>query len=278
MTISVLMSTYYREKPAYLDAAMKSIWTDQIRKPDEIILVEDGSLTPELDLVVDKWKEIIGKPFVVIVNKVHKGLALSLNEGIDKATGDLIARMDSDDICEPDRFLIQERYMQEHPEVDILGGALREFNDDNTLHNVRLYPSSMEDIKAKIHRMSPLGHPTVMFRKTFFEYGFRYSNKYHINEDVTMWFDAVCANRVINNIPDVVLNFRRNDSMMSRRSKSKAWNEFCAYNDGIYRMCGLFTTRYFYSVLRLIFRLMPLGIIKYFYRHGDLRNKLSLHP
>lgn len=275
MTISVLMSTYYREKPEYLDSAIKSIWTDQIRKPDEIILIRDGILTPGLDAVIDKWKDIIGSILVVIDNKTNKGLALSLNQGVEHAHGDLIARMDSDDISLPERFLIQEKYMAEHPEVEILGGALREFNDDDTINSIRYYPATMQEVKEKMHRMAPLGHPSVVFRRSFFDVGYRYESKYYLCEDVTLWFNAVCNNRIINNIPDIVLKFRRNDSMITRRRREKAWSEFCAYNDGIYDLCGLWTTKYIYSFLRLFFRLMPMCIIKSIYNNSYLRNKLS---
>lgn len=275
MRISVIMSTYFREQPQYLDAAMKSIWTDQTRKPDEIVLVEDGPLVPGLDAVVDKWQKIIGDALVVIKRSKNGGLASALNKAIDAASGDLLARMDSDDISLPDRFAVQEKYMAEHPEVDILGGGLREFNDAGTLDKVRIYPATMDDVKKSMHRMCPLGHPTVVFRRRFFDDGFRYNGKYHICEDVTMWYDAACAGRIINNIPDVVLRFRRNDSTMNRRSREKAWSEFCAYNDGIYRLWGLFTTRYFFSFMRMIFRLLPASIIKVIYKQGHLRNKMS---
>lgn len=276
MTISVIISTYHKERPDYLDVALKSLWTDQIRKPDQIVLVEDGPLTSELDAIVNKWKEIIGDIVLcVICNKDNRGLASSLNDAIEASTGELIARMDSDDVCCPDRFLLQEQYMTKHPEVDILGGALREFNDEGTLNNVRVYPYTNEEVQACMHRMSPLGHPTVMFRKRFFDEGFRYSNKYHICEDVTMWYDAVAAGKVINNIPNVVLNFRRNDSTMLRRSREKAWSEFCAYNSGIRKAFGLYNTRYIYSFLRIVFRLMPMFVIKSIYKGGWLRNRMS---
>lgn len=275
MTISVIMSTYHREEPQYLDSALKSIWTDQVRKPDQIVLVKDGPLPAELDSVINKWKNIVGECFCVISNKENKGLALSLNDAIEVSTGDLLARMDSDDISCPERFLLQEKYMTEHPEVDILGGALREFNNDNTLDNIRRYPASHKDVLACMHRMSPLGHPSVMFRRRFFDEGFRYSNKYHICEDVTMWYDAVAAGKIINNMPTIILNFRRNDSTITRRSREKAWSEFCAYNDGIHKVFGLCTTRYIYSVMRLLFRLMPIFIIKGIYKGGYLRNKMS---
>lgn len=273
MTISVLMSTYCKEKPEYLDEAMKSIWTDQTRKPDEIILVEDGPLTDELHAVIRNWKNQIGDAFVIVEKSDNQGLALALNDGINIAKGDLIARMDSDDISLPNRFELQEKYMIEHPEVSILGGAIREFNDQGTLNNVCTYPLSNKDILSSMHRGSPLAHPTVMYRRTFFQQGFRYTNKYNICEDVGMWYNAAAAGCIINNLPDTILNFRRNPSTAQRRSKEKAWGEFHAYNDGIKKLNGLFSYKYIFSFLRLCFRLLPHNVINFIY-NSHLRKSL----
>jgi glycosyltransferase involved in cell wall biosynthesis len=265
MTISVLMSTYCKEKPEYLDEAMRSIWTDQVRKPDEIILVEDGPLTDELYAVIHNWKNLIGDAFVIVEKSANQGLALALNDGIAVAKGDLIARMDSDDISLPNRFRLQEEYMNNHEDVDILGGAIQEFNDEGTLNNVRIYPATMDEVLKTMYRVAPVAHPTAMFRKSFFDSGFRYCSRYHICEDVTMWYDAAEKKRIINNLPEVILHFRRNDSMMNRRSREKAWSEFLAYNDGIKRVYGLFSYKHIFSLLRMIFRLLPSGAIRAIY-------------
>ena len=265
MKISVLMSTYCRERHDYLDEAFKSIWTDQTRKPDQIVLVEDGPLTSQLYDVIGYWRNQLGDVLTIIENKCNLGLAESLNNGIKECTGDLIARMDSDDRSAPDRFFLQEKYMVEHPDVDILGGSLEEFNDKGTLSNIRRYPLCMKDVVATIHKASPLGHPSVMFRRRFFENGYKYSNKYYICEDVSLWFDAVKGGRIINNIPDVILFFRRNDSMMTRRGKEKAWSEFLAYSEGIKNLYGLATFKYIYPLMRMAFRLMPTSIIRAIY-------------
>lgn len=275
MKVSVIMSTYYKEKPEYLNEALRSIWTNQIRRPDEIILVEDGMLPTELEQVVTEWEHTIGSSFVVLRNKQNRGLATALNEAIAVATGDFLARMDSDDISTPERFLLQEQYMIQHPDVDILGGSLREFNDTNTLDIVRTYPLTMDKIEESIHRICPLAHPAVMFRRRFFESGIRYTDRYPLCEDITLWFEAVHAHRVINNLPDIILLFRRTSTTMSRRSRAKAWNEFKAYNHGIYRVNGIFTTAYIYSLMRLIFRNLPCCIITKIYQSSTLRNHLA---
>ena len=255
--ISVIIATYKGEKPEYLDRALRSIWDDQKRKPDEIVLVEDGPLTTGLCSVVDAWKEILESRLVVIEKPVNQGLAAALNDAIEVAHGDLIARMDSDDISLPDRFMLQEQYMDEHPEVDILGGSIREFNDEGTLSAVQRYPATMQEVLRTMYKASPLAHPTVMYRSSFFKAGYRYSSKYHICEDVTMWYDAAAGGRVINSLQDVLLEFRRNPSVMQRRSREKAWSEFLAYNDGISRLYGKFSYKYIYSFMRMCFRLMP---------------------
>lgn len=275
MRISVIMSTYYKEKPEYIDEALRSIWTTQIRRPDEIILVEDGTLPAELEKVITEWEQTIGSAFVVLRNTHNRGLANALNDAIATSTGDLLARMDSDDISTPERFLLQEQYMIQHPDVDILGGSLREFNDFNTLDIVRSYPLTMDKVEKSIHRMSPLAHPTVMFRRHFFDSGIRYTDQYPLCEDITLWFDAVHTHRIINNIPDIILHFRRTNTTMSRRSRVKAWNEFKAYNHGIYQTKGIWTTNYIFSLMRFIFRNLPCNLITRIYKSGNLRNHIA---
>lgn len=274
--ISVIIATYKGEKPEYLDRAMRSIWDDQKRKPDEIVLVEDGPLTTGLRSVVDAWKKILESKLVVIEKPVNQGLAAALNNAIEVAHGDLIARMDSDDISLPDRFMLQEKYMDEHPEVDILGGSIREFNDEGTLSAVQRYPATMQEVLRTMYKASPLAHPTVMYRSSFFKAGYRYSSKYHICEDVTMWYDAAAGGRVINSLQDVLLEFRRNPSVMQRRSREKAWSEFLAYNDGISRLYGRFSYKYIYSFMRMCFRLMPASLVSFIY-DSKLRRIFARH-
>lgn len=175
----------------------------------------------ELYEIINKWQSIIGDKFTLLANNTNKGLALALNDGIELCKGELIARMDSDDIAMPNRFKIQESYMKQHPDVEILGGSLEEFNDEGTLHKVRTYPQNYTAIKNSIHKASPLGHPTVMFRHSLFKRGYRYSNQFFICEDVVLWFEALAGGIKINNISDIVLKFRRNDSMMNRRGKKR---------------------------------------------------------
>lgn len=265
MNISVLMSVYKSEKPAYLERALQSVWDDQTIKPSEIVLVVDGILGKELDMVIEKWKKQLGNVMTVLVNERNLGLTKSLNKGLAVTTDDLIARMDSDDISDPRRFERQVKYLETHPDIDIVGGSLREFNDTEGELRVRHYPLTHEQVVKYICKASPLAHPTVMMRRRIFDEGLRYNEKYRMSQDIALWFDAVLAGYKIANIPEITINFRSQGDVFKRRSRAKAWNEFKIYMGGIYRMNGLFTWNYCYPLLRLCFRLMPPRLIKAIY-------------
>ncbi len=79
MKLSVLMSVYYKEKPAYLDECLDSLYK-QTRPADEIICVKDGKLTSELDEVLNKWLAML--PLKIVGYEKNQGLAYALNFGI----------------------------------------------------------------------------------------------------------------------------------------------------------------------------------------------------
>ena len=265
MSISVLMSVYKSEEPTFFNRALQSVWDDQIVKPIQIVLVEDGPLGDGLRAVVDQWKEKLGDTMTVLVNEENIGLTKSLNKGISVVKGELIARMDSDDISLPERFELQERFFKEHPDIDIIGGSLREFDDNNPELRVRHYPLTHDEAVKYICKASPLAHPTVMMRRRIFDSGLRYNEKYRMSQDIALWFDAIISGYRIANLPEVTINFRSLGDVFKRRSRAKAWNEFKIYMNGIYRMNGLLTLKYRYPIARLCFRLMPPSVVKFIY-------------
>ena len=135
MNLSVLMSIYYKEKAEYFHKTMESIWTDQTLRPDEIILVEDGVLSDHLYSAINYWKEKIGTKLVSVPLPKNMGLALALNEGLKVAKGNFIARMDTDDIAERDRFKVQLEFLQQHLDVDAVGCWICEIDQNDSVIN-----------------------------------------------------------------------------------------------------------------------------------------------
>ena len=279
MTISVLMSVYKSEKGPLLKRSLQSVWDDQSRKPDQIVLIEDGPVPAELELIVDRFQLSVNATGVstmtVVKLPVNGGLTKALNAGIKHVTSNLVARMDSDDIAAPNRFELQERFLEEHPEIDIVGGSMQEFDDEHECLNVRHYPQTHEEACTYIVKACPLAHPAVMMRKRMFDEGLHYDERYRMSQDIKLWYDAILAGYKMANLPDVCLYFRQQGDVFRRRSRVKAWNEFKIYMNGIYRMHGLFTLAYRYPIARYIFRNLPPSLVKKIYESGMRKRVLE---
>ena len=272
-TLSVLMSVYHSEKAEYLDRSLRSVWDDQTLKPDQVVLIIDGPVGEDLSQVINHWKGKLANVLCIIKNEKNIGLTKSLNKGLQHVTSQYIARADSDDISMPARFERQLDYLEQHPDLDILGGSIQEFNEKNDCLNIRHYPLTHEQACKYILKASPLAHPSVMMRKKIFDEGLRYNEKYRTSQDVALWFDAMMAGYRIANLDEIILLFRHSSDVYKRRGHAKAWNEFKIYMKGIYRMKGIFTWNYAYPISRLVFRMMPDGIIRAVYQ-SNMRNRM----
>lgn len=277
MSISVLITIYDKEKPRYFQKALTSIWDDQVLKPDEIVLVEDGPLTEDLYQIVGQWKEKLKDRLNVLSLEENSGLNIALNTGIDYCNHEFIARMDSDDISHPNRFLVQTKYLRDHPDIFVVGGDILEINGNDEVIAKRIFPKSPEQIKEYILKICPFSHPTVMIRNELFQtHGLRYSEKFRLSQDLDLWYQVIFAGYKMANMDEVVLSFRRDSDFYKRRSFSKAKNEFLIYWSGIRKLHG-FSWKLIYPVLRIMTRMMPYYITKYFYAERFRRFVNSTH-
>ena len=105
MDFSVLISVYHKENPEFLKRAFESIWDLQSLKPSQIVLVEDGPLTDDLNAEIQRQKELLGERLTVVSLEKNVGLGVALAEGLKACKYDLVARMDTDDISIPNSVL-----------------------------------------------------------------------------------------------------------------------------------------------------------------------------
>lgn len=201
--ISVIMSTYNRA--AFLPRSIESI-LNQTFTDFEFIIINDGSPDETdkiLRLFVAKDKRIR-----VITNEQNKGLIYSLNKGLDEARGKYIARMDDDDISLPTRFEKQYAFMEQNPEITVVGswigrpdnGKKWDFHDE----------TNPDKVKVLMYlNFVPISHPTSFLRRNFLnKHGIRYSYDYKAAEDRKFWLDIMNAGGKISNIPEILLLFR----------------------------------------------------------------------
>lgn len=265
MRISVLMSLFSKERPDYFDLSLKSIWDDQTRKPDEIVLVEDGPITNELETLVCKWQSKIPVMKVIRLEK-NQGLPVALNEGAKHCNCDYIARMDTDDIALPERFMLQEVYLKDHPEIAVLGGGVIEFSDEEGDMRPRMMPQNTKDIRAAIVKTCPFIHPTVCIKKELFDKGIVYNPQSRKFQDLEYWFKILAAGYDMANLNKVLLKFRKDPSMYKKRNNA-AKRELVIMFKGIYSLYGFFSWKYIFPVVHYLYRLLPPNFCLFIYKH-----------
>lgn len=273
MSISVLISVYKSDNPAYFDRAMQSVWDDQTLKPDEIVLIEDGPLGKNLRTVIEKWQSKLSNKLNIIVNKQNLGLTVSLNKGIDAARSKYIARMDSDDISMPERFSRQYEYMEAHPEISVVGSGLQEIDENGKWGAQRTYPTTTEKIYRYIVKANPLAHPSTFIRASIFKDGLRYDERFRKNQDLKLWFDLLNAHHQLSNLEQPLLFFRRtSDTYLKRASNISLRSELNIYLSGISMLYGRYSWKKIYPLVRYMIKTMPQGINRFVYKYLFKKN------
>lgn len=219
-SIAVLLPVYRKDNPRYASMAIQSI-INQTYTNLTLYIGIDGPIDENLSVIIKESEESDSR-VKVLWFKENRGLAIVLNDLIDLAFDsgfEYIARMDADDISMLDRFEKQIAFLESNPNIDVIGGAISEIDENGKSRNkVITYPSSPEECRRFFSIRNPHAHPTVMFRKSFFEkIGHAYRPEYRQNQDTMLWLDGFTNDTFNANIPDIVLNFRMTDSLFNKR-------------------------------------------------------------
>lgn len=218
---SVCTSIYKNDKPEFVRVALDSMLIHQDVKPDEIVLVQDGPVPYDLSRLLLEYKDKYGNLMNIIRLEKNGGLGNALKLGVENAKYDIIARMDSDDICVPGRFEKQLAYLEAHPECDIVGGQMTEFiGEPDNIVGKREVPLANEEIYQYMKSRCALNHVTVMFRKDAVLKAGNYQDWFW-NEDYYLWVRMMMAKCQFANIPDVAVNVRSGADQYARRGGKK---------------------------------------------------------
>lgn len=221
LNFSVVTSVYRNDKPEFVREALDSMLVNQAVKPSEIVLVQDGPVPSTLELLLFEYEKKYSDVIHMIRLEKNGGLGNALRLGVENALYDIVARMDSDDICLPDRFEKQLRYLEQHSECDIVGGQMTEFiGEASNIVGKRVVPEDNEAIYKFMKSRCALNHVTVMFRKkTVLRVG-NYQDWFW-NEDYYLWVRMMIAGCVFANLPDVLVNVRSGEDQYARRGGMK---------------------------------------------------------
>ena len=197
--VTVLMPVFNGER--YLRDAMASIM-GQTFTDFQFLIINDGSTDNSVNII----KSYTDNRIRLVHNKGNLGLVMSLNIGLALAQGEFIARMDSDDICRPDRLMLQVAFMETNPQVGVCGSWVQFFSEGKD--KVWKLPSKSEEIRCWQFHSVGVAHPSVMMRRqSFTDNGLWYDPTYRHIEDYELWGRAI---RVMDfaNIRKVLLDYR----------------------------------------------------------------------
>lgn len=207
--VSILMPVW-NPHPIYFPLAVRSI-LDQTFHDWELVIVEDPSPNSAENLLT----EIVDKRIRLITNSRRTGHISQRNRTILEARADIIALMDSDDIADRSRIEKQYEFLNDNPEIDLVGSNLRIIGDKGQVIGYRKYPATHDEICSAMPRFSPVAHPSVMVRKDALIAVGCY-NKYPTAEDYDLWSRMLLAGFRFQNLNEALLNYRVHASSLSK--------------------------------------------------------------
>lgn len=270
--LTVILPIYYHTDVLQFMEAFRSILS-QTRLPEEIFIVSDGPVSPELNETIEDAKCLIEQnkqaiAFTVYRLPEHAGLGEALRQASLFAKGKYVARMDSDDICMPDRFEKQMKCFERNPQLSVVGGQIAEFDGEVTnVTGRRQVPLQHDDIAAYMRSRNAMNHvTTIMKREDLLAAG----NYQPLNwlEDYYLWVRMIQQGFLFQNVPDDVVLVRAGKAQTDRRG---GWDYFY-YEHKLFRyMRSQHFISWWRYVMNLVERgcvrlLLPLSMRHWFYR------------
>ncbi len=265
---SVLMSVYHRVEPDQLKQSLASLkW--QTRPADQVVIVIDGPIPDELHTQLTAFAQHEKANFTVklVPLQANAGLTNALNQGLQHCDGEWIFRMDADDLSMPNRFATQLDFLEQHPEIDVLGSALYEFTSDPS-HPNRIKPvrAQHEQISKGFALRNPINHPTVCLRKSLLESEGGYPDL-PLLEDYYLWAKLLKRGAKFHNLTVPLYLFRFDRGTLERRRgldnfKNETWLRGWMHQQGLITL----SDRYLANLLQLILRFVPPSIQDWLWR------------
>lgn len=243
---SVCMSVYKNDKPADFLIAVRSI-IKQTLKPSEIIMVVDGPIPNELEEAINTIKAEYGD-FKLVRFETNQGHAAARQAGVDNASYELVAVMDSDDIARPDRFERQLTFLQENPDVDIVGGQIDEFiGEVDNVVGQRAVPCTDKEIKVYLKSRCPMNLMTILAKKESIQKVGGYID-WFCEEDYYLWIRMTLAGCKFANLPNTLVDVRVGKEMYQRRGGWKYFKSEASLQHYMWKNRVIGLGRYIYNV------------------------------
>lgn len=215
-TLSALVTVYHRIVPTELQETLDSL-SAQTRPADEVVIVQDGPISDELQRIIDAFVERTPGARTIVLAR-NQGSGPASEAGLKTITTDFLARLDADDIAFPERFEKQLAFFEQHPDVDVLGTALAEFHGSTeTVVGKRVLPETHAELTKYALINSPINNPSVMMRTAAVKAAGGYRAVHHM-EDYDLYARMLASGARFHNLPEALTYFRSSDDVFERRT------------------------------------------------------------
>lgn len=216
--VSVIMSAYNAQ--AYLREAIESI-LNQTFSDFEFLIIDDGS-TDSTAAILDSYQDV---RIVRVKHETNIGHARGLNEGLQLARGEFIARMDADDISVPERFAEQVRYLDQHPQVAVLATWVQLIRGEVVSNEVWMPSSTPAVLAWQLTWRCPIGHPSIMMRRASVVKAGGYQEHFRYAEDRDLWIRLIQAGEEVSALPKALLQYRVWPSQIGTKHQAEQQEE-----------------------------------------------------
>ncbi len=217
--ISVIMSVYNGE--TYLEEAIESV-RNQTFKNWELVVINDCS--------TDSTSEILAgfaskdERIKVYTNEVNLKLPTSLNKAIALSSGKYIARMDADDICLPERFEKQYKFMEEHQDVALSSCRFMTVKNGVYMSGGAGGRCDNQALRAMLLVANPILHPGVIAKAGVMK-KFNYDTTLTCTEDLELWTRMTMANQKMQILPECLMIYRLHDKQITSTTLERQHTE-----------------------------------------------------
>ena len=203
-------SRYLREA---IDSVLCQTFTDF-----EFLIFNDGSTDDSLEII----KSYNDERIVLIDSPVNQGYLVYLNEGVRMAKGKYIARMDSDDVCMPNRFELQFQFLENNFIILVVGSNFQVINSGGIFQLMSDFPTEHSDIQASMMFYCSLQHPAIMAVRDVMLNN-PYDIRYYPSEDHRQWV-TLSKNFKLANIAQPLIKYRMHGENISGNPNQKLLN------------------------------------------------------
>ncbi|KRC60484.1 glycosyl transferase [Agromyces sp. Root81] len=262
---TLLMPVYRGDDAAHFAKAFSSSVTAQTRRPDEVVLVQDGPVGERLDEAIGA--AIAGSPVPVVHHRISEnvGLAQALSEGLAHCAHDIVARMDADDISLPERFAKQVPLVEAG--LDLVGTGMLEFLDDvGSIVGRRVPRTDAGDIARYARFHDPFSHPTVVYRRAAVARAGGYL-PLGLMEDYWLFARMIDTGAAVGNLAEPLVMYRVGAGAYARRGGREQWRSELALQRAMRDIRFTSRTEYLRNVIvRGVYRFVPEPVRRVAYR------------